>query len=401
MGSEQESDEGHGKGMKCALCETPLTAGNATREHVIPNALGGRKTVRNFICEPCNSTSGHEWDAALVRQLEPLCAMLDIRRGRGRTRPARVKTLGGKPVRMHPDGTMTSASHLFERKEREGRVEVRIQAGTTAEVRKRVSQLARKHPQVDVEEVMKTAKASGSGEAVEIPLEVGGLQAGRSVVKSCLAMACDSGLATSNCGEARRFLLDDGEPCYGFHCGPDLVRNRPDGTFFHCVHVCGDPERGRLLGYAEYFGWLKFVACLSRSYEGAAFSRGYAIDPVSGRQLDLAVDLALDAAAVAEIFEQARTDFSEHFRDLAALVGAWKEIDRSRARSRAIDSALKAACEECGIREGDIPSDGQAAAFARAVARQLVPHLLHELSGSRFTGEELAEIVRRPTSGGA
>ena len=53
----------------CALCQTPLTKANRTKEHIIPNAIGGRKKVRNFICKRCNDETGEKWNSALTRQL--------------------------------------------------------------------------------------------------------------------------------------------------------------------------------------------------------------------------------------------------------------------------------------------------------------------------------------------
>ena len=51
-----------------------------------------------------------------------------------------------------------------------------------------------------------------------------------------------------------------------FHGKRDLVTNRPEKTFFQCVHVRGDPERRHILAYVEYFGCLRFVAWLSRDW---------------------------------------------------------------------------------------------------------------------------------------
>ena len=117
--------------------------------------------------------------------------------------------------------------------------------------------------------------------------------------------------------------------------------------------------------------------------------------------MDLDVELTLDAAEVAEIFEQRKVDFSKAGRDLDVLVGAWREMDQDRARAHAIDDALKSACEECGIEEGDVLSDEQAAEFARAVSRRLEPFLVHTILGSGFTEEELAEIKHKSKAGGA
>ncbi len=65
---------------QCTLCSCSLTADNNTEEHIIPNAIGGRKKVQGFICRTCNSESGSEWDNELARQLNPLSIHLGIRR---------------------------------------------------------------------------------------------------------------------------------------------------------------------------------------------------------------------------------------------------------------------------------------------------------------------------------
>ena len=403
VNSEHQSGEPHGIGMTCALCGTSLTDENKSREHVFPNALGSRKTVRNFICVKCNSRTGSDWDDELVRQLRPLCTMLNVNRARGRNRQFVVETLSDRKLAVNPDGSMTIAEPVFETRERGDRTEVKMRARTMGEMRRMVSGLKKKLPQVDVDEFMKRAERTQeySREPYAVSLNVGGLLAGRSIVKSCLAMVYDAGLSIGDCKEAELFLLDEGGPCFGFYNERDLVKNRPESTFFHCVHICGDAERGQLLAYVEYFGWLRFVACLSTNYEGIAFSHCYAVDPVSGKELDLDVELTLDAAEVAEIFEQRKVDFSKAGRDLDVLVGAWREMDQDRARAHAIDDALKSACEECGIEEGDVLSDEQAAEFARAVSRRLEPFLVHTILGSGFTEEELAEIKHKSKAGGA
>ena len=401
MKREQQSEDLPKTRMTCALCGISLTGENKSTEHVIPNALGGRKTVKTFICARCNGRTGAKWDNQLVLQLRPLCTMLNISRARGQNQPFVVKTLSDRNLAVNPDGSMTTAEPVFESRKHDDRTVVKIRARTLREMRKMVSGLKKKHPNIDVDEVMQMAEAAQeySTEPYAVSLNVGGLRAGRSIIKSCLAMVYDAGLSIGDCKEAKLFLLDEGRPCFGFYSERDLVKNRPKDKFFHCVHVCGDPKKGQLLAYVEYFGWLRYVACLSTSYEGIAFSHCYAVDPVSGEELDLDVELVLEAADVAEIFEQKRVDFSEATRNLDALVAAWREMDLGRARAHAIDDALKAAYVECGIEEADILSAEQAAEFARAVAKCLEPFLFHTMLGSGFTEEEIAEIERKSKAG--
>ena len=397
MSGEYQSRGGNAIGMTCAFCGISLTGENASREHIFPNAIGGRKSVGNFLCVACNSRTGSEWDDELVRQFKPLCTMLNVSRARGQNRRFVVETVSGRRLDLNPDGSMTIAEPLFEAQELDGNTAVKIRARTMRELRSMLSGLKSKHPQIDVDELMKRVKRiqEYSSEPYEVPLNVGGPLAGRSMIKSCLSMVYDAGFDIGHCEEAERYLLKGGPPCFGYYTERDAVRNRPEKTFFHCIQVRGDPERRQLLAYVEYFGWLRVIACLSRNYERCAFSHCYAIDPVSGKELDLDIVLEIDPADLPEIYDGRKVNYGEVARDLGVLVGAWREMDIDRARAHAIEEALAFAYETCGIGEGDILSDEQAARFARVVSNQLVPFLEYLILGSQLTEGDLRAIERK------
>ena len=91
----------------CTLCKSEINANNGSAEHLILNAIGGRKKVEGFICQDCNSRSGSEWDNRLAQQLEPLCLLLGISRQRGKVPSQTFPTLGGKRIRVSPDSSMS------------------------------------------------------------------------------------------------------------------------------------------------------------------------------------------------------------------------------------------------------------------------------------------------------
>ena len=96
--------------QQCILCERTLTSANSGKEHVITNAIGGRKTVTEFICRSCNNKTGTHWDAELARQLQSLSLLLGIKRQQGDVKPKRFPTSGGGEVELHADGKMTTAN---------------------------------------------------------------------------------------------------------------------------------------------------------------------------------------------------------------------------------------------------------------------------------------------------
>jgi hypothetical protein len=60
---------------KCIFCENELTE-NTKPEHILLNALGGRKTTRRVDCSSCNSTFGSTIDNEVGQQVAVLRNML-------------------------------------------------------------------------------------------------------------------------------------------------------------------------------------------------------------------------------------------------------------------------------------------------------------------------------------
>ena len=139
--------------MECALCKTLLTGDNVSKEHIFPKAIGGRRTVKRFICTSCNNSTGQDWDSELTRHLKPLCTMLAVKRKRP-NRPFDVEGRDGTKLRYHPDGSMSHAKPTCEIEESDGTIKVNIKARTWKELDEMVSGIVRKYPQLDREELL-------------------------------------------------------------------------------------------------------------------------------------------------------------------------------------------------------------------------------------------------------
>ena len=372
---------------KCALCGKALTNSNFSKEHIIPNAIGGRKTVSRFICVNCNSSTGTEWDNELVNQLKPLCTLLNIKRGRGKNQPLPVETVNGRKLVLDPNGSMTPPKPSIEKHDLGEKTKIKIQARSKSELQKILENLKKKHPQIDVAALL--AKANDireySGDPLQFSLEFGGPQSGRSVIKSCLALSFKAGLSIDECEHAKSYLLDDGLPCFGYFNERDVVKNRPDNTIFHCVHVCGDPANKQVLAYVEYFSFQRIVACLSSNYDGKAFSHSYVIDPIAGTELE----------EISEIYEYKKESPDKTRQALEAVLMCWYKQDRERAFADAVEDASAFAQAECGVKPGDIMSDQLVAKIARVATDRITPFLEHLIIGGMHSSESLQEIKRK------
>ena len=350
--------------------------------------------MARFICKSCNETRGSTWDKALSDQFAALCTLLNIKRDRGHVRPIRVQNLTGEVFQLHADGRLTPSDPVVAQDQIGDEVSIQVQARFPGEFREILRGLAKKYPQIDVKKAIAEATLAReyNSEPWRIPLNLGGLDAGRSAVKSLVAMAAVSGIEIGDLEHANEFLLLNGCPCFGYCNDVDVVVNRPDETFFHCVGLSTDPTTKQVLGYVEYFGFQRIVACLSSSYEGQPFTSCYAVDPVRGAELDLEIELAFSPDEIQAIYERRRLDRGILQDSVGRLLAYWSKKDSEAELERAIDDALEYARKECGVRESESISEEQAGIWARLVGDRLRPTLEHLVVGRRFTREQMERI---------
>ena len=102
--------------------------------------------------------------------------MLNVKRPRGGNRQFVVETISERKLAVKPDGSMTIAEPVFEKRQLDGKSEVKIHARTIRELRSMVAGLKKRHPRIDVDEVIKRAdrKREYLREPYAIALDVGG-----------------------------------------------------------------------------------------------------------------------------------------------------------------------------------------------------------------------------------
>jgi hypothetical protein len=90
--------------VKCLFCESELTD-DTKPEHILLNALGGRKTSRRLICSSHNQAFGGSVDKAMAEQVAVLRNMLQLDSGTGKD-PPMLKGIdaGGEKINFRSDG---------------------------------------------------------------------------------------------------------------------------------------------------------------------------------------------------------------------------------------------------------------------------------------------------------
>ena len=352
----------------CALCRAPLTKPNNSNEHIIPNAIGGRKKMRNFLCKRCNNDTGRKWDNELCDQLKPFCTMLGVKRQKGENQPVPIKGSNGKEFILNTDASI-SIPHTIRREHAlADKTEVIIETSSIKKAKRILAQevAARcDRTDLDVEKILSNAAFPRNHIQaplrMSLPLFLSGQGAGRSIVKSCLALAYQAGLSVNDCEYARRYLEETGDACFGHYNKTDLVKNRPTGICFHSVCVSGDPTTGLVLGYVEYFSYQRIIARLSDNYHGDAFVTCYAIDPMSGEELDLDVALNFSSDAIPAILANRKVDEGKVEDCLKSLLGmCFKNL--------MITNVIENANEKCGFKSTQSLSGEQFEKWSNIVA---------------------------------
>ena len=218
-------------------------------------------------------------------------------------------------------------------------------------------------------------------EPVKTVLNFGGAQSGRCVVKSALALAVASGIKAQTCEKATNYLRnDDGEACFGYFYKRDLVPSRPTDRVFHCVAVKGEPSSRKLIGYVELFGVYRMVVCLSNNYTASPVFIDYAIDPSSGEELDLDIDLSLNEEEVLCACSNEEDYGSNMLEAFQKIIAIGQSISFAREQRKAVELAWKECTRKLGFSPGQTLTSEEAMALSKCVASQILPFLMHLVS---------------------
>lgn len=364
----------------CVICGTRITESNDSEEHIILNAIGGMRRTSGFICEKHNNTTGSDWDAELASQLNGLCHIFAVQRDRGDIPDEVVKTTNEETFVLLRDGGMALPKPTLEKKRVGAATHIQVKARDKREARKILVGLKKKYPNIDVDaEIAKANPSVAYPEGlIQILIQIGGARAGRSIVKSALAFAHDSGIPTDACEQALAYLRNENaQACFGYYQSSDLVVARPHGVPFHCVAINGNPETALLLGYVEYFGFLRIVVVLSEKFTGTAISRCYAIDPRSGKELELSVSMRFTHTDIGDIYDYKHCDHNDVARNLDDVLGPAMVRKNERESQHVRDEAIRYAFENCGAKEGEILTAEHVARIAQLVAERFTSYLVN------------------------
>ncbi|MEJ5155752.1 HNH endonuclease [Gluconobacter wancherniae] len=128
--------QGDKKRPVCIFCPTELPPGKGNKpEHILLNALGGRKSTRVADCSKCNSEFGSGIDSTLTDEVASFRAVFGLRSGDGELPPAiRNAPSSVGPINLLGDGTPNQRSKPFTVEAIDDQVSVKFQVASLSEL---------------------------------------------------------------------------------------------------------------------------------------------------------------------------------------------------------------------------------------------------------------------------
>jgi hypothetical protein len=260
---------------QCIFCHRHFVSSDNAPEHVLLNALGGRKETQDIDCSACNNRFGSEIDREVAHQVAVIRNLFGLRSGDGKPPPGIRNVQAGEDViNLRNDGTPQLVTKPFKvTQSDDGQVSIFITGEFYEDIAGSIRHIAK---QLDWSEQQVIATLRGAEithttrrpDNFRVPLSMGGPNAIRSHAKSALVLWA---LATSNdhvlsapYDAVRRFIVDGD---FNFACEKTHLDSRPlpevekliggYGPLFNLIYVKSDTH-GRVTAHFTLYnvaGW--------------------------------------------------------------------------------------------------------------------------------------------------
>ena len=377
---------------QCWLCGCEFSEIASSKEHILPRAIGGRKTVSSFICETCNNQAGGKrktstgWDAVLTARLHGFGLLFDISR-QGKPVPLmNVYNARGEPLVLQSGNTLSEQVAWKEVKNSDGSITVHVTAPHSKQLKKTVESLKRsyrkKYPNRRFEQGKMTEGKRLSKTPIGLEWDFDGPEFRRSILKSVLALASSMGVGVDDCREAIGYIRDDKADYNGYLYLPcysrDLVRNRSHGLPIHCVHVVCNPSSRTILAYVELYGMVRFIICVSKEYDGEEREKAYAINPITGEIVEN-LKFDLDHSKFLEVVDTQTPDMIRGGMKIALdeVLSYREKLRFDRETREHFNESYDICLSELCLSEGDELSDEEAWLLGRCIAAKMTAFVEH------------------------
>jgi hypothetical protein len=374
----------------CYLCGSELFGKNITKEHIIPNAIGGKLKSTNLICRTCNSKLGEKIDSAFSEQCTLFCNMLNIQRDRGIPKSIKTSNSEGKEYILHPDGRRTLVKPEIKIEENGNETRFKISAKDMKNVRSILESLKEKYPQIDVNSILKEAKKekeySDQWHNFQ-QLKLGGVNAFRSICKTAANLYILKGNSSEHISQAKDFINigDMKKNCVNFYYPEKPIILKNNDEILHSIIIVGSSSEKILYAYAEFFNMLKFLVVLNNNYNGSDLVYSYFFDLLMRVEVSKDCELSLRKEQVMSCIDCKKMPLEGLQKASKELFPIIMKKQQKLAISDIVSDSFKSMKEKHP--EADCIDSENFDEFMEILKEHMEPYLLNELKKAREKNE--------------
>ena len=284
--------------VKCYCCEEQITKSNSSVEHILLNAIGGKLKSKKLLCKKCNSSFGESFDSELSKQLLFLSSFLNVKRDRGNHPKLKGgKTESGLDIDFLAGGKPYYAKPSVETINNDNEVVLNIMARDEKELKQILKGLSRKHPQINIEEILKKSilETAYLDEPVKVSQTIGGPKALNGITKIALNYCIHKNINYSPFKTTIDILKKDtkNELCKHYYPKKKLYTKRAQ-EICHIIHIQSNKHNKNVIGYVEFFSSYSFIILLSENYTGKNLNSTYCYDLKSNTELNKKLNLKIE-----------------------------------------------------------------------------------------------------------
>ncbi|MGB4101455.1 MAG: HNH endonuclease [Alphaproteobacteria bacterium] len=267
--------------IKCIFCENDLGP-NTPPEHILLNALGGRKTTTQVDCSQCNHDFGDSIDKVITAQVPILRNMLQLDSGTGKA-PPMIKNIqaGDDKFNLRNDGSPELNIRPFlTSTDADGNTQIQITVQNIEDIKRFLPHIAAQIGCTEEKliENLQNSQAmfvSQNLGAVHFPLSFGGPEPIRSISKSCMVLWAtlvgNEELRSPPYSHVRHFVKNGDD---NFNRNRSFLDSRllPQseklstdyGPLFNFIYVTSN-DAGRVVGHFTLYNMVSWCVVLAES----------------------------------------------------------------------------------------------------------------------------------------
>lgn len=394
------------RAIQCIFCDSELGAFTKP-EHILLNALGGRKTSRRLVCDHHNGEFGRSIDKALTNQVTIVRNMLQLESGSGKPPPMLRRVPAGQELfNVRQNGEFEQIAQPFALTKRaDGETILQVNARSPEQLAELVPHIAAKLKTTEekVRQLLKTGEGTmvwKRPDPIRYDLLFGGPDAVRSMAKSCLELwatvAGNEDVRSASYAAARHFVLvgddqflhDRTSQDYRHIPGADELATR-FGDFFNLIYVRSDSD-GRVFAHFTLYNMMGWQIVLADLGGRPNLKVGLVSNPLKPSEWSetIAADLEIDATWL-----DAPEIDDDHSRFQTRVISMIERHQR-QATIESMESIASAELKRHGI--ADIfnePDEAKRKAAIASISSRWAMHLVNMPHTYRLSPDEIDAML--------